>query len=213
MTRRLTSLVLHRTYDLTRDQKGAKWKESPFVFLHGWMLEEVKSEWLSKRWRENLGWFENNSAISAWMIVTFIVLVPIMLQGGRGMDWGEPTTIFATFHGSRGEFMPELGMKYDQIRLENGGITYKLWEFITWTITITDLRVDCENLLPSVESLPGTYARSWGERVSVAWWKIHIESNRKSTLPETNSEFTPEKWWLGDDLFLLGFCQFSGAKC
>ena len=23
----------------------------------------------------------------------------------------------------------------------------------------------------------------------------------------------PEKWWLGDDLFLLGFCQFSGAKC
>ena len=28
-----------------------------------------------------------------------------------------------------------------------------------------------------------------------------------------NSEFTPEKWWLEDDPFLLGFGHFLGAKC
>ena len=31
------------------------------------------------------------------------------------------------------------------------------------------------------------------------------------TLPETNSEFTPENGWLEDDRFLLGFGLFSGA--
>ena len=33
--------------------------------------------------------------------------------------------------------------------------------------------------------------------------------NRYLFLPETNT--APEKWWLGDDPFLLGLCQFSGA--
>jgi len=28
-----------------------------------------------------------------------------------------------------------------------------------------------------------------------------------------NSEFTPEKWWLEDHPFLLGFDNFSGANC
>ncbi len=28
-----------------------------------------------------------------------------------------------------------------------------------------------------------------------------------------NSEFTPEKWWLEDDPFLLGLGNFSGASC
>ena len=32
-----------------------------------------------------------------------------------------------------------------------------------------------------------------------------------NTLPETNSEFTPENWWLGDDPFLLGPGLFSAA--
>ncbi len=31
------------------------------------------------------------------------------------------------------------------------------------------------------------------------------------TLPETNSEFTPENGWLEYDPFLLGFGLFSGA--
>ena len=34
-----------------------------------------------------------------------------------------------------------------------------------------------------------------------------------NTLPETNSEFTPENGWLEDDPFLLGFGLFSGANC
>ena len=33
-----------------------------------------------------------------------------------------------------------------------------------------------------------------------------------STPPKSNSEFTPEKWWLEDDPFLLGFCNFSGVN-
>ena len=31
------------------------------------------------------------------------------------------------------------------------------------------------------------------------------------TPPKFNSEFTPEKWWLEDDPFLLGFGNFSRA--
>ena len=31
------------------------------------------------------------------------------------------------------------------------------------------------------------------------------------TLPETNSEFTPEKWWLEDEKILLGPGLSSGA--
>ena len=33
------------------------------------------------------------------------------------------------------------------------------------------------------------------------------------TLPETNSEFTPENGWLEDDPFLLGPGLFSEANC
>ena len=33
------------------------------------------------------------------------------------------------------------------------------------------------------------------------------------TLPETNSEFTPENGWLEYDRFLLGPGLFSGASC
>ena len=32
-----------------------------------------------------------------------------------------------------------------------------------------------------------------------------------TTPPKFNSEFTPEKWWLKDDPFLLGPGNFSGA--
>ena len=32
----------------------------------------------------------------------------------------------------------------------------------------------------------------------------------KSTLPETDSEFTPENWWLEDGIYFLDG-QFSGA--
>ena len=31
------------------------------------------------------------------------------------------------------------------------------------------------------------------------------------TPPKFNSEFTPEKWCLQGDPFILGFCNFSGA--
>ena len=33
----------------------------------------------------------------------------------------------------------------------------------------------------------------------------------RDTPPKFNSEFTPEKWWLEDDPFLLGFGNFSRA--
>ena len=38
-------------------------------------------------------------------------------------------------------------------------------------------------------------------------------SLQECTPPKFNSEFTPEKWWLEDDPFLLGFGNFSGANC
>ena len=44
-------------------------------------------------------------------------------------------------------------------------------------------------------------------KVSPPWRK------KKGTAPKLNSEFTPEKWWLEDDPFLLGFGNFSGANC
>ena len=39
--------------------------------------------------------------------------------------------------------------------------------------------------------------------------EIIPEMYLSSTLPETNSEFTPENWWLEDNCFLLGFGLFS----
>ena len=39
---------------------------------------------------------------------------------------------------------------------------------------------------------------------------IKVEIGSSVTLPETNSEFTPENGWLGDKPFLLGRSIFRG---
>ena len=43
--------------------------------------------------------------------------------------------------------------------------------------------------------------------------KVDPFPKNRSTLPETNSEFTPENGWLEDDPALLGLGLFSRASC
>ena len=51
---------------------------------------------------------------------------------------------------------------------------------------------------------------SWAAKWPETW--ISTGSEISGPSPETNSEFTPENWWLGDDPFLFGGGLFLGAN-
>ena len=66
-----------------------------------------------------------------------------------------------------------------------------------------------ESALPLVAKLQACFGddQNWTCWTRFAWWCFYLVL---LTFPETNSDFTPENWWLGDDPFLLGPCLFSG---
>ena len=55
--------------------------------------------------------------------------------------------------------------------------------------------------------------RPKGRRVPTSLLQRGNEVESKFTPPKTNSEFSPENWWLGILLSFLGVCLLSGKKC